>query len=450
MEQFDVVHQEELYGLGTTATTTNTSNKVDNIQSSIADLKILHQREVDLIRVLRSNKEAGLTVEAVMAEDGFTLDSVIHSDVLHPVDSYNLIKRTARTWTRIFQKLTNLEDDLLSAMEAAQSQFPAWETSRVAIALGLLNIQVYYRLDPANLVVGTLTDKLRNVTYQATTRLTAGDAKLIAQVAETEKLISFAIEWLRVFPQLRKKYRKLVKYHDELVNYEPKTAVNMKLVTNDDPLEETIFQETMMRKLRTNHRKHCPPFVGDDTGHGCSTIECLTYFYADEISRLCQGDLTLRPPEKDVKTKCELLHYNSPFLRLNPFKLETANNEGNFVAIVHHLLSQAEVEEMKMKAIGDLKATPFNVGGVQENHSYKRNSKIKYISERTDSLALTVSRRMEDALALNIYQPDHRFTAENYQVSVCTRVGTNNIFHQNNNCQTIFVENPISILFQIM
>ena len=175
----------------------------------------------------------------------------------------------------------------------------------------------------------------------------------------------------------------------------------------------SVFQETMLRKLRSKHRAQCPPFVGDDPG---CTSQCIPYFYADEISRLCRGDKTLRPPEKDARIKCELLHYNSPFLRLNPFKLETANNEGNFVAIVHHLLSAEEVEEMKLKAIGDLKATPYSVGGVTEDYSYKRNSKIKYISERTDSLALAISRRMEDALAFHIYQPEQRFTAENYQV----------------------------------
>ena len=410
-----MVHQEELYGLGTTTTTTNTTNKVDNIQSSIADLRILHQREVDLIRVLEGSEEAGLTVEAVLAEDGFTLTSVYNSDVLHPVDSYNLIKRTARTWPRIFNKLTNLEGDLLTAMEAARSQFPAWETTRVATALGLLNIHVYYRLEPAQLVTGTLRDTLRNITYQAATRLSAGDAKLIAEVAENEKLIRFAIEWLRVFPQLRKKYRKLVKRHDDLVNYEPDSAIKQYLVTNDDPLEETVFQETMMRKLKTDHRTQCPPFVGDDPS---CTNDCITYFYDEEISRLCRGDRSLRPPEKDVMTKCELLHYNSPFLRLNPFKLETANSEGNFVAIVHQLLSSGEVEQMKLKAIGDLKATPYSLGGVTENYSYKRNSKIKYISERTDSLALRISRRLEDALAFKIYQPEHRFTAENYQVGL--------------------------------
>ena len=149
------------------------------------------------------------------------------------------------------------------------------------------------RLDPADLVAGTLTDSLRNITYQASTKLTAGDAKLIAEVAQTEKLLRFAIEWLRLFPQLRKKYRKLVKLHDDLVNYEPHKAFKLNYVTYDDPLEETVFKETMMRKLRTNERTKCPPFTGDETS--CSS-DCLTYSYAEEISRLCRGDKTLRHP----------------------------------------------------------------------------------------------------------------------------------------------------------
>ena len=105
-------------------------------------------------------------MEAGLAEDGFTVESVELSDVLHPVDAYNLVKRTARTWPRIFTGLPPLEDSLQTALETARSQFPAWESSRVAAALGLLNIHVFYRLEPARLVGGTLTDQLRNVTYQ--------------------------------------------------------------------------------------------------------------------------------------------------------------------------------------------------------------------------------------------------------------------------------------------
>ena len=262
-----------------------------------------------------------------------------------------------------------------------------------------------------------MTDSLRNITYQAATRLTAGDAKLIAEVAEAENLLSFAIQWLRLFPQLRKKYRRLVKLHDNYVNYEPEKAIRHGVVTSDEPVEETVFPDSPMARLRRNYRSLCPPHRGEDPAMPGSSWQCLNYFYADEISRLCQGDKTLRPPEKDVRTKCEFLHYNSPFLRLNPFKMETANNEGNFVATIHQLLSATEVEEMKAKAIGDMKATPYSVSGEELEFSYKRNSKIKYISERTDSLALSISRRLEDALALRIFPEDpERLTAENYQL----------------------------------
>ena len=214
MEQFEPVHQEELYGVGTTGSTTQLRNRVNNTQSSTADLKILHQREIHLINLLEESEGAWETLRRVFAEDGFTVEAVLHSDVLHPVDSYNLIKRTARSWPRVFAQLSLEEGEgrLRTAVEEARGQFPSWETSRVAVALGILNIHVYYRLDPADLVLGRLTDSLRNVTYQARTKLSPGDAKLIAEVAEKENLINFAIEWLSVFSQLRKRYRKLVKY----------------------------------------------------------------------------------------------------------------------------------------------------------------------------------------------------------------------------------------------
>ena len=100
MEQLDTESREELYGRGTTERTTTASSKVNNTQASTADLRILQQRELDLLRQLQLNQQAGLAVEAGLAEDGFSLESVLGSDVLHPVDSYNLVKRTARTWPR--------------------------------------------------------------------------------------------------------------------------------------------------------------------------------------------------------------------------------------------------------------------------------------------------------------------------------------------------------------
>ena len=97
----------------------------------------------------------------------------------------------------------------------------------------------------------------------------------------------------------------------------------------------------------------------------------------------------MRPPERDITTKSEWLYYNDPFLRLSPFKLQTSNNEGNYVGLLLDFMSPSEVEAMKQKAKGDMKATP----AYGKEYSFRRSSKIKYISERTDKLALAISRR---------------------------------------------------------
>ena len=96
--------------------------------------------------------------------------------------------------------------------------------------------------------------------------------------------------------------------------------------------------------------------------------------------------------------------------------METSNNEGNFVGMVHDIMTESEVEEMKSKAKGKMKATPYSVGNVQEDFSYKRSSKIKYVTERNDQLATRVSRRLEKALAFKVYSENYRFSSENYQL----------------------------------
>ena len=158
VEQFEPEHQQELYGLGTTEATTDLGRRGNNTQSSTADLRILQQRELHLISLLLA-EGAGQTVRRVLAEDGYTLEAVLGSDVLHPVDSYNLIKRTARTWRKILASLSLSEETVRTAVEEARTNFPLWERSRVPVALGILNIHVYYRQTQAD-------TRCSNVTYR--------------------------------------------------------------------------------------------------------------------------------------------------------------------------------------------------------------------------------------------------------------------------------------------
>ena len=50
VESLDSGSREELYGLGTTESTTTASSRVNNTQASTADLRILQQRELHLLR----------------------------------------------------------------------------------------------------------------------------------------------------------------------------------------------------------------------------------------------------------------------------------------------------------------------------------------------------------------------------------------------------------------
>ena len=134
-------------------------------------------------------------------------------------------------------------------------------------------------------------------------------------------------------------------------------------------------------------------FSGNDTG--CIN-NCIPYYYFPEIKSLCQvrifsfhiilyiflcvqGDRSLRPPRKDVDTKCEHLTFSNPYLQLGPFLLEHSNKEGNYVAVLHSLLSENEMNNIKDKARGQMKATPYSIGNEQQQFSYKRTSKVKYI-----------------------------------------------------------------------
>ena len=94
-----------------------------------------------------------------------------------------MIKRTVRTWRRIEASLKTGNEALRHEVMTTVKSFPVWETSRKAVALGLLNIHKYYELEPGDLVKGVLHDHFKNTTYIAKTRLGVGDAKLIAEVA---------------------------------------------------------------------------------------------------------------------------------------------------------------------------------------------------------------------------------------------------------------------------
>ena len=302
VETFSKEVVEELYNNGTSELTMNDDSLRNNTSSSIADLKILNGKEKELLKTIEKSALNMDKIKLILKEDGFSINSIVNSDVYNPIDAYNLIKRTSRTWPKIrklFEK-EKLENEVKENIEITISKFPSWEHSRIASALGLVNVQVYYDLDPSDLVEGIVKDNLKNKAHQAETKLGVGDAKLIAQVAEEENHYSSALKWLALFPQLRKRYKKLVTLHNELIAYYPDVAVTKEIFTFNETVDESLPSDNKLSELIKKGRSQCAPFqgkpkqkktmtkfttIGDDTG---CVGSCIPYYYFPEIKSLCQ------------------------------------------------------------------------------------------------------------------------------------------------------------------
>ena len=133
-----------------------------NPASSVTDLRVLLNAEKRLLRFLSEYDEMSAIARDILEAEGFTIAAIHNSDVLHPVDGYNLIKRLGRVWPKV-QKEMKLRDDkdwqgadnvnqedivnkvdkgkegvgvsvsrrLVRQLETALEQFPSWEENRV-------------------------------------------------------------------------------------------------------------------------------------------------------------------------------------------------------------------------------------------------------------------------------------------------------------------------------
>ena len=133
-----------------------------NPASSVTDLRVLLNAEKRLLRFLSEYDEMSAIARDILEAEGFTIAAIHNSDVLHPVDGYNLIKRLGRVWPKV-QKEMKLRDDkdwqgadnvnqedivnkvdkgkegvgvsvsrrLVRQLGTALEQFPSWEENRV-------------------------------------------------------------------------------------------------------------------------------------------------------------------------------------------------------------------------------------------------------------------------------------------------------------------------------
>ena len=136
-----------------------------NSASSVTDLRVLLNAEKALLTLLSEYEAMSTIAREILEAEGFTVAAISNSDVLHPIDGYNLIKRLGRAWPKVqeamkllvdkdrqemdnvknvdkMDKVENLDKDkegvdvsvssrLVRQFQTALKQFPPWEENRV-------------------------------------------------------------------------------------------------------------------------------------------------------------------------------------------------------------------------------------------------------------------------------------------------------------------------------
>ena len=187
----------------------------------------------------------------------------------------------------------------------------------------------------------------------------------VSQVAREQKHLDDAITWLAVFPELGKRHQHTMREHDRLLS-SPEHILNEGIHTFPKFLTSIPLEDSKFPELLEQRRDECPLF----SDKRCEGHSQDGFIFWPMMKKLCRGSSQFRPADKDKATKCQLMQQEGDaYLKLGPFKLEHLNTDGNYVAEVHDIISDAERRWIMRTAKSNLKATPYTVNNIQQDFS---------------------------------------------------------------------------------
>ena len=159
-----------------------------NSASSVTDLRVLLNAEKALLSLLSEYEEMSSIAREILEAEGFTVAAISNSDVLHPIDGYNLIKRLGRAWPKVQEAMKLLVDKdrqemdnvknmnkvdndkvdnmkhvdkvdkdkggvdvslssrLVRQLGTALKQFPSWDENRVCFQIFEINVEDHHSI----------------------------------------------------------------------------------------------------------------------------------------------------------------------------------------------------------------------------------------------------------------------------------------------------------------
>ena len=262
--------------------------------------------------------------------------------------------------------------------------------------MGILNIEKYYDLDPKDIIRGVI--EYGGKIYESKSKLSTEDVKLIAYAARNLDRLDSHASWMGSDSGLKHEYDVAVEEHDKALEDYKNTRAK-KISTFLDPISRNASE--MAHMFREMHTKDFNSVCLDEEKRGL----CFQEFKFEKRKEVCKdpGSNSLPYPENN----CSNLHYQDPYLKLGPFKLEHLNTEP-FIEIVHDVLYDEEMEWLKLVSRGMMRTSYYssNSGDIS---NLGHTSKTAYHSERTYSYLAKLSRRLELTTALNIFNPRYRY-----------------------------------------
>ena len=414
------------------------------VAASTNDLKRLFEMEVAMIADLQHwqyQVRNGQVREAdnVLSEDSKRLEKAFEelkisewyledpmSYVMHPINAFNLLKRTTTFWPKIFENTSSMA--LEEEVESKLSLFPAVDDFHYGACVGLVNIELHYSQTNSiwNLSQGKVTDPHTQKSFQAKHNLTSEDCLQISQAAQRVWRMDKYVLWIQGALEIAekmerknsmelRKLKRLLKqaedYHDDLLlkfginSHQKEMGANLlppdgqpssPLFTNLYPFDEELEEIPSYLKARKRYKKELnisQPFVDirpldwkDGRYMDKSWVRMRTSM-TKLTSRLCQGDDSIRSVEKDTGLFCHLLHYQNPYLMLSPFKYEPLNQNPH-VGLVRDFFSDAELDAVVQDSQDKLHSTVYYVNNAPKYYTSQRSSKRRHLENEDHSLAI--------------------------------------------------------------
>ncbi len=329
----------------------------NDLYSSMVEMKRLYDNEAKIMTKLGDHLEA--VDKQIKIIDEFLeeyKDFNVTADeaeeyVSNPINTFVMIKRQFKEWPKARDSLFGPEtkdgiDDLIEASE----KFDVTEEDLEGAANGLFLLQETYNFNITEFANG----KIRIPDAQVRERgggerpafvedspLNARDLEVLAKIAFNKDHYHRAYDFFKaavdkaiqtnekpeVIKMLKSGLKTSIRVHDQ--HFLKKVDVDdlPEQKTYPYPLSPELAKKKKYVKLRKKMAKQ-PSF---NLFKRLNNTRNWNQFHA-----ICQGR-QLRDPGMDKDLTCDYIHYNNPYLRIGPFKMET-KNKAPFVGIFRYVI----------------------------------------------------------------------------------------------------------------